>query len=49
MRAAVRELKEETGLQPYYSKFLFRHEGKINPRGFRDYHTVCLFKANGRA
>ena len=49
--AAKRELTEETGLQPYYVKYLFRHVGKVHRSHghghFQDYHTVCLVKAHG--
>ncbi len=49
--AAKRELREETGLKPYYAKYLFRHVGKVHRSHghghFRDYHTVCLIKAHG--
>ncbi|MDD5126582.1 MAG: NUDIX domain-containing protein [Dehalococcoidales bacterium] len=51
LQAAIRELKEETGLDAYYAKYLFRHVGKINKSHghgyFQDHHTVCLIKANG--
>jgi len=51
MQAAVRELKEETGLQPYYSKYLFHHTGRVHKSHghgyFCDHHTVCLVKARG--
>jgi len=51
--AAVRELREETGLKSYSAKVLFRHKGyphKSHKRGyFMDYHTVCLIKAEGAA
>jgi ADP-ribose pyrophosphatase YjhB (NUDIX family) len=51
--AAMRELREETGLKPYYVKYLFRHVGKVHKSHghgyFRDYHTVCLIKAAGDA
>jgi 8-oxo-dGTP diphosphatase len=46
--AAMRELLEETGLQPYYAKYLFHHKGKVHKYGhYRDHHTVCLIKARG--
>jgi len=51
IEAAVRELREETGLKPYYAKFLFRHRGSVSKSHghgyFQDYHTVCLIKAHG--
>ena len=49
--AAMRELREETGLKPYYVKYLFRHVGKVHKSHghgyFQDHHTVCLIKAHG--
>lgn len=49
--AAKRELKEETGLRPYHTKYLFRHVGRVHKSHghgcFQDYHTVCLIKAQG--
>lgn len=48
--AAKRELGEETHLRAYYSKYLFRHVGIVHRQHghcYRDYHTVCLFKARG--
>ncbi len=51
IEAAMRELREETGLHPYYAKYLFRHVGKVNKSHghgyFQDHHTVCLIKATG--
>jgi len=51
MQAAMRELGEETGLQPYNVKYLFHHTGGLHRSHghwfFRDYHTVCLIKAKG--
>ena len=51
IEAAMRELREETGLYPYYAKYLFRHVGKVNKSHghgyFQDHHTVCLIKATG--
>ena len=50
-KAAMRELREETGLKPYYAKYLFSHRGRVlksHGHGyFQDYHTVCLVKAHG--
>lgn len=50
-KAAVRELREETGLKGYETKYLFRYVGKVHKdyRGghFQDYHTVVLVKARG--
>jgi 8-oxo-dGTP diphosphatase len=51
IEAALRELREETGLRPYYWKYLFRHVGKVHKSHehgyFQDHHTVCLVKAHG--
>jgi len=51
IEAAMRELREETGLKPYYTKYLFRHVGKVHKSHghgyFQDHHTVCLIKARG--
>ena len=51
--AAIRELREETGLHPYYVKYLFRHVGRVHKSHghgyFQDHHTVCLVKASGIA
>ena len=51
IEAAMRELREETGLKPYYAKYLFRHIGKVHKSHghdyFQDHHTVCLVKAKG--
>ncbi len=53
IEAAVRELREETGLKSYNAKVLFRHKGyphKSHKHGyFMDYHTVCLIRADGAA
>jgi 8-oxo-dGTP diphosphatase len=51
--AALRELKEETSLQPYAAEIIFLHKGKVRPtmsgRGnFQDHHTVCVVKASGK-
>lgn len=51
IEAAMRELREETGLKPYYAKYLFRHMGRVHKSHghgyFQDHHTVCLIKAHG--
>jgi 8-oxo-dGTP diphosphatase len=51
--AAMRDLVEEIGLQPYSVKFLFHHVGRVHKSHghgyFRDHHTVCLVKARGIA
>jgi len=51
IKAAMRELGEETGLRPYSAKYLFRHVGKVHKSHghgyFQDHHTVCLIKAHG--
>lgn len=39
--AAIRELREETGLKAHFAKFLFEYESKSN------FHTVILVKAEG--
>ena len=48
-RAAIRELREETGLIATDVKFLFHHMGyshKSHSEGyFRDHHTVVLIRA----
>src|SRR3989344_7860831 len=41
MQAAIREVKEETGLEPYFAMVLFRHESKSNS------HSVYYIKAKG--
>jgi len=50
-KAAMRELREETGLKTYYVKYLFRHRGRVSKSHghgyFQDHHTVCLVKAHG--
>lgn len=50
-KAAMRELREETGLKPYRAKYLFRHRGRVHKSYghgyFQDHHTVCLVKAKG--
>lgn len=50
IEAAMRELREETGLKPYYAKYLFRYVGKVHKSHgygyFQDHHTVCLVKAH---
>lgn len=50
-KAAIRELKEETGLNAYSTKFLFRHLGRVHKSfqggHFRDHHKVFLVKAKG--
>lgn len=51
VEAAMRELREETGLKPYYAKYLFRHVGVVHRSHrhgyFQDHHTVCLVRAKG--
>jgi 8-oxo-dGTP diphosphatase len=53
IEAAIRELREETGLKPYYAKYLFRYLGRVHKSHghgyFQDHHTVCLVKARGIA
>lgn len=48
MQAAIRELKEETGLEPYFAIALFRYHGRIHGK-FQDEHTVYFIKAKGNA
>ena len=52
IEAAMRELREETGLTPYYAKYLFRYVGKVHKSRehgyYQDHHTVCLIKAKGK-
>jgi 8-oxo-dGTP diphosphatase len=43
LQAAIRETKEETGLEPYYAEVLFRYESSAHE------HTVVLIKAKGKA
>jgi 8-oxo-dGTP diphosphatase len=50
--AAIRELKEETGLSAYSAQIIFKHKGRIQPthsgrHKFQDHHTVCVVKASG--
>jgi 8-oxo-dGTP diphosphatase len=51
--AAIRELREETGLIAKNVKFLFRYVGTVNKSHsggfFEDHHTVCLIKTSGVA
>jgi 8-oxo-dGTP pyrophosphatase MutT (NUDIX family) len=50
-QAAMRELREETGLRPLHAKFLFRHMGRVlksyGHGYFQDHHTVVLVEAVG--
>lgn len=53
-KAAIRELREETGLRAYDSKYLFTYnEGKYYPDGRKrkivNLHKVFLIKAKGHA
>jgi 8-oxo-dGTP diphosphatase len=48
--AAIRELKEETGLKAISAQYLFSHVGKIRKRSsglFRNHHEVFLIQAKG--
>jgi len=49
--AAIRELKEETGLITNSATFIFRHIGEIQRSEsgdlFQDHHTVCLIRTTG--
>jgi 8-oxo-dGTP pyrophosphatase MutT (NUDIX family) len=54
MQAAIRELREETGLVAYDAEYLFSYVGSKNKtfsgkHYFRDHHKVFLIKANGTA
>jgi 8-oxo-dGTP pyrophosphatase MutT (NUDIX family) len=50
-QAAMRELREETGLRPLHAKFLFRYLGRVSKSHghgyFQDHHTVVLVDAVG--
>ena len=53
-RAAIRELREETGLKAYSCKYLFFHTGSKHKtfsgkKMFRDISKVFLIKARGHA
>lgn len=51
LEAAIRELKEETGLKAYSAKFLFSYTGGVHECGSRlvkDYHKVFLIEAEGK-
>jgi ADP-ribose pyrophosphatase YjhB (NUDIX family) len=50
IEAAIRELREETGLCAYSAKYLFSHLGGIRKRGIgysRNHHQVFLIEAEG--
>ena len=54
MQAAIRELREETGLIAYDAKYLFsyvssKHKTFSGKHYFRDHHKVFLIKAKGEA
>lgn len=50
MQAAIRELKEETGLEPYFAMALFRYEGRAQSFKYLiNLHTVYYIKAKGEA
>ena len=46
MQAAIREIKEETGLEPYFSMALFRYSG-LKRKAHQNLHTVYYVKATG--
>jgi 8-oxo-dGTP diphosphatase len=52
-KAAIRELREETGLKAYESNYLFKYDGRVHNshRGghFQDCHKVFLIRATGHA
>lgn len=50
IQAAIRELREETGLRAYAVTYLFSHLGDIRKRGSRysrNHHKVFLIQAEG--
>lgn len=50
IQAAIRELREETGLCAYSAKYLFCHLGDVRKRGIsysRNHHKVFLIEAEG--
>ena len=54
MQAAIRELREETGLVAYDAEYLFsyvcsKHKTFSGKHYFRDHHKVFLIKAKGKA
>ena len=54
MQAAIRELREETGLVAYDAKYLFsyvgsKHKTFSGKHYFRDHHKVFLITAKGNA
>lgn len=46
MQAALREIKEETGVEPYFSMRLFEYRGRKRAT-HQNVHTVYYVKANG--
>lgn len=46
MQAAIREIKEETGVEPYFSMMLFRYKGRTR-KTHQNVHTVYYVKATG--
>jgi len=51
-QAAIREIKEETGLDVIRTKKIFKFVGYVNKTkngGWQDFHTVILVKAKGKA
>jgi 8-oxo-dGTP diphosphatase len=46
MQAAIREIKEETGVEPYFSMALFRYSG-LKRKTHQNLHTVYYVKAIG--
>jgi 8-oxo-dGTP diphosphatase len=50
IQAAIRELREETGLRAYSVTYLFSHLGNVRKRGARysrNHHKVFLIQAEG--
>ena len=46
MQAVIREIKEETGIEPYFSMAIFRYSGPKR-RAHQNVHTVYYIKATG--
>jgi 8-oxo-dGTP diphosphatase len=48
-RAAIRELREETGLRTKRSKYLFSHDEPDDGRKIRNLHKIFLLETDGTA
>lgn len=46
MQAVIREIKEETGIEPYFAMALFRYDGPKR-RTHQNVHTIYYVKAKG--